>query len=136
VTQVALALVLLVGSGLMLRSFMALRTVHPGFDARNVLTVRLSVPVGEIADPVQAAGFYRQLLDRLAVQPGVVQVGAGSSAPLSGSGYSFGSTDVEDQPRAVVCALPQVSSKRSASGFSKGAHFSPAMARMDSARRW
>jgi predicted permease len=120
VAQVALALVLLVGAGLMLRSFMALRVVHPGFDARNVLTVRLSVPPAEIADPVQAAGFYRQLLDRIAVQPGVLQAGAGSTVPLSSTGFSFGGMDVEDQPRRDDELPVMASQLRVAAGYFEG----------------
>jgi predicted permease len=117
VTQVALALVLLVGSGLMLRSFMALRTVDPGFDAGNVLTVRLAVPQGEMAQPVQVAGFYRELLDALAAQPGVLYAGAGSGAPLTSIGIGFGGTEVEDHPRAQDELPVMASSVRVAAGY-------------------
>jgi len=117
VAQVALALVLLVGSGLMLRSFMALRTVDPGFDAGSVLTVRLAVPQGEMAQPVQAAAFYRQLLDALAAQPGVQYAGAGSGVPLSGLGVGFGSTEVEDHPRAQDELPVMASGVRVAAGY-------------------
>jgi predicted permease len=112
VTQVALALVLLVGSGLMFRSFQALRSVDPGFDAEGLLTARIIVPTAEIPDPVAAAEFYRQLRQRLADQPGVVEVGFVGALPLSGAGRSFGGIEVEDHPRGedelpVFASLPQ-----------------------------
>ena len=100
VVQVALALVLLVGSGLMLRSFVALRAVNPGFQAEGVLTARVSVPPGEIPGWKETAAFYRELRDRLAAQPGVEAVGLGQPVPLAGGGLSFGTINVEDHPRA------------------------------------
>ncbi len=99
VVQVALALVLLVGSGLMLRSFLALRAVNPGFSAAGGLTARLSVPPGEIQGWKETAAFYRQLRERLAQQQGVEAVGFGQMTPLGGGGIAFGTIDVEDQPR-------------------------------------
>lgn len=98
VVQVALALVLLVGSGLMLRSFIALRSVDPGFNIEGILTARLSVPTAEIEGWAETDGFYRELRDRLAAQPGVEAVGFSSRAPLTG-GLSFFSIEVEDHPR-------------------------------------
>ena len=98
VVQVALALVLLVGSGLMLRSFVALRSVDPGFDTEGVLTARLSVPSAEIAGWAETDGFYQELRARLAAQPGVEAVGFTRRAPLTG-GLPFFSIEVEDHPR-------------------------------------
>jgi predicted permease len=99
VAQVTLALVLLVGSGLMFRSFLALMAVDPGFRKEGVLTVQLSVPPGEIAEPRAVADLYRQLRERLATQTAVVAVGAGGAVPLSGQ-LSFGSHQIEDHPTA------------------------------------
>jgi predicted permease len=98
VVQVALALVLLVGSGLMFRSFQALREVEPGFQTERMLTARLSVPIGEIAGWEEAAGFYRQLGERLAAQGGVEAVGFAVSPPL-GNGMGFFVIELEDHPR-------------------------------------
>jgi len=98
VTQVALALVLLVGSGLMLRSFQALRSRDPGYDVEGILTARITVPSAEIEGEMETAGFFRQLGRRLAAQPGVEAVGFIDSAPLSG-GVSYYSIEVEDEPR-------------------------------------
>jgi len=83
VVEVALALVLLVGSGLMLRSLVKLLAIDEGFDPRNVLSLRLTVPAGTIAHD-SLPGFYTQLLSRLAAVPGVSHAAIGSCPPLSG----------------------------------------------------
>jgi predicted permease len=79
---VALALVLLAGSGLMLRSLANLLDVDPGFDSSNVLTLRLSVPSGDVA-PDSMPGFYERLQETMAAVPGVTQVGLADCPPLS-----------------------------------------------------
>jgi predicted permease len=81
VLEVALSFVLLVGSGLMVRSFIALQHVDAGFDAANVLTFVLQAPQRE--DPERAA-FVRQVTDRLRAIPGVVNVSAAAPLPLDG----------------------------------------------------
>jgi putative ABC transport system permease protein len=98
VVQVAMALVLLVGAGLMFRSFVALRAQDPGFQVENVLTARLSLPAAEAEGWEAAAGFFRQLRERMAVQPGVEAVGIAQRAPLAG-GLGFVTIGVEDHPR-------------------------------------
>lgn len=97
VAQVTFALVLLVGSGLMLRSFLALMAVDPGFDEEGVLAVQLAVPTAEVAEPAAVADFYRQLMERVAAQPGVRAVGAISAVPLSGQ-LSFITHAIQDHP--------------------------------------
>jgi predicted permease len=111
VAQVALALVLLVGSGLMFRSFLALRAADPGFDTEGILTARIIVPSGEIEDARATAEFFRQLRRRLEEQPGVEAVGLTGAVPLGAAGVSFASMEVEDHPRGpdelpVFAALP------------------------------
>ena len=98
VAQVGLALMLLVGSGLMLRSFVALRSVDPGFDGEGVMTVRLTVPSAEIPGAAETAEFFRQLRERLATQPGVENVGMVAGVPLGGN-VSFTTQELEDHPR-------------------------------------
>ena len=88
VVQVAMALVLLVGAGLMFRSFMALRAQDPGFQVENVLTARLSLPAAEAEGWEAGASFFRQLRDRMAVQPGVEAVAIAQRAPLAGGSHS------------------------------------------------
>jgi predicted permease len=85
VGQIALALVLLVGSGLMIRSFQALRDVRPGFERPGeVLTVRLTVPEAEVEKPEEVVSMYRRILDRIAAIPGVDSVGLSSSITMDG----------------------------------------------------
>src|SRR5215216_3340788 len=104
--EVALALVLLVGSGLMLRTFIKLRQVDVGFNARNVITMRVPLPDTKypvpltINDPREPAGlaFSDQLLARVASLPGVQAVTAATVLPL-GAGPEWGKFfSIEDQP--------------------------------------
>ncbi len=83
VTEVALALVLLAGSGLMLRSLGHVLAINPGFDADHLLTLRLTVPVGSVAQD-SMPGFYEQVQSRLATVPGVQQVSLIDCPPVSG----------------------------------------------------
>ena len=86
VAQVALALVVLVGSGLMLRSFQQLRAVDPGFRAENVLTFKLAPVPANYGSFEAMAQFYDELLDGLENIPGVVSAGAVTLLPLQGGG--------------------------------------------------
>jgi len=99
VVQMALALVLLVGSGLMLRSFQALRAVDPGFASTGVLTAGFNIPPAELRTAAEVADFYRQLSDALRAQPGVSAVGFGQVLPLGG-GAPYFTMEIEDHPRA------------------------------------
>jgi putative ABC transport system permease protein len=84
VAEVALSLVLLVGAGLMIRSFMAMLRDDTGFNPHNVLSFQLSLS-GEKYSEAQQRGFYDQLLKRLETLPGVVAAGAISILPVSGN---------------------------------------------------
>ncbi|HSL21867.1 MAG TPA: ABC transporter permease [Vicinamibacterales bacterium] len=99
VTEIALALVLLVASGLMLRTFQAMRSVDPGFTrADEVLTLRISIPTSLIADPEQAIRTHEQIVRRIEQIPGVTSVGLSSSITMDG----FDSNDpifVEERPQ-------------------------------------
>ncbi len=98
VAQVALALVLLVGAGLMIRTFTALRHVNPGFvRPGEVLTVRLSIPEALVPEADRVLQMDRNILDRLRAIPGVESVGVTSSVTMDG----WDSNDpvfVEDHP--------------------------------------
>jgi putative ABC transport system permease protein len=85
VAEVALSVVLLVGAGLMIRSFAGLLTVNPGFDQRGLLTANLSLPPAKYAADAQVTTFYDQFLERVHNVPGVQHVGLTSHVPLSGS---------------------------------------------------
>jgi predicted permease len=85
VGQMALALMLLIGAGLMIRSLVAMRSVDPGFTgAEQMQTVRVSIPRAEIREPVEAARAHRAIHEALAAIPGVESVGSSSSFPLDG----------------------------------------------------
>lgn len=83
--QVALALVLLVGSGLLLRTFSELRSVDPGFQERQALTFRVGLPAARYDGRAAALAFHQELENRIAAIPGVRRVGAVATClPLSG----------------------------------------------------
>jgi predicted permease len=83
--QVGLALVLMVGSGLMVRSFLALRGVEPGFrDPASVQTLRAPVPTAEVEDPVEVARLHERVLGELSRLPGVESASLSSSATMDG----------------------------------------------------
>ena len=82
VVEMALAVVLLVGAGLMLRSLWSLQRVQLGFDPSGVLTMRLSLPQAGYANAEQVVAFYSRLMDRVRELPGVRLAGAVRSLPL------------------------------------------------------
>ena len=85
VAQVALALVLLVSSGLMIRTFQAMRTVTPGFTApAQVQTVRIAIPGSLVPEPERVARMQQEIVDKLAALPGVTSVGFASAMHMEG----------------------------------------------------
>lgn len=85
VVQVGLALVLLVGSGLMIRTFQALRAVRPGFtDPTELQTLRIAIPEANIAEGVRVARVHNDILDAIAAVPGVTSVAATNSVTMDG----------------------------------------------------
>jgi putative ABC transport system permease protein len=83
VVQVSLALVLLLGSGLMIRTFLALRAVHPGFtDADQIQLVRFTLPRTLVEDPERVFRMQSDILDRIAAIPGVAAASLASAAPM------------------------------------------------------
>ena len=97
IVEVALALVLLVGSGLMLKSFVRLVRVDPGFDPHQVLRLDLSLPGLKYKQPQQQMAFYQELIERLKVLPGVQAVGATTQTPLS-PGDNWNPFEIEGRP--------------------------------------
>jgi predicted permease len=85
VTEVALAAVLVIGAGLMIRSLAALGRIDLGFDPGHVLTLRVSVPQTRYDTPEKVVGFYRGLLERVRALPGVESAGAVRALPLATS---------------------------------------------------
>lgn len=106
VVQMALALILLAGSGLMIRSFQAMRSVAPGFEApEQVLTFRVVIPSAEIEEHVQVAQAHREILRGLQAIPGVASASFASSATMD-RWDSNDVTEVEDFPVEAVQIPP------------------------------
>lgn len=84
-SEVALSLLLLISAGLLAKSFLRLQSVSPGFDIKNLLVMRLSLPKAQYSKPEMVTAFYEQLSSRIANLPGVQSVSATSVLPLSGS---------------------------------------------------
>ena len=100
VAQVALALVLLVGSGLMIRTFQALRAVEPGFTNPEQLQImRIVIPTPTVAEPERVVRLQNDIVDSLAAIPGVVSVGYVSSMPMEGLPPNWDPITVEGRPR-------------------------------------
>ena len=106
-TELALALLLLVGSGLLLRSFVLLSNVDPGFDPHNVLTARLQLPEAKYSTPDEQWTFYEQVLESVRAQPGVESAGAADVLPLNGF-TGAAAIRFEGQPSPPPGAAPNV----------------------------
>ena len=98
ISEMALALVLLVGAGLLIRSFIRLQQVNPGFDPKNVLTMQVSLPGSRYKTGAQIAGFFGQALERVKTLPGVESAGAVTGLPLTGDGDVVTTFTIENRP--------------------------------------
>ncbi|HEY7543832.1 MAG TPA: ABC transporter permease, partial [Blastocatellia bacterium] len=94
VVEIAIALVLLVGSGLMIRSFARLQAIDPGFDSTNLLAVKVSLPGPKYTEDHQRVRFFREALGRVRSLPGVRSASAISFLPFAGMGAATGFTVV------------------------------------------
>jgi putative ABC transport system permease protein len=107
VAQVALTLMLLIGAGLLGRSFQRLMEVNPGFQPESAVAMTVTMPdPEEPAAQVRLALFYQQLLERLNALPGVIAVGGTNALPMSGAGAN-GTFIIEDgvKPAQTMEAL-------------------------------
>jgi putative ABC transport system permease protein len=98
VTQVALALVLLVGAGLLMKSFSRLQSVEPGFEPNNLLTMRVNLPSRKYDTDPKVINFFKQATDKIRAIPGVETAGAINTLPFSGP-HSGTNLDIEGQPK-------------------------------------
>ena len=99
VLEVALSLVLVVGAGLLVRSFLQVRAIDPGFEAENVLTMSVALPQTKYPEKQQVANFYKEVLERVKTTPGVEAAGLIAGLPLSGSRSAWGfTTEAKPQP--------------------------------------
>ena len=85
ITETALAVVLLIGAGLLIKSFARLQDVSPGFSTDNVLTAQVALPAIRYPDPPARAAFWQRLLDRASTIPGVTSAGLTSNVPFNGN---------------------------------------------------
>jgi len=85
ISELALSVVLLVGAGLMIKSFMRVQGADPGFNSENLLTMRLSLPRSKYPDFNKQTRFFQELLSRIQAQPSVQSAAAINALPLSGS---------------------------------------------------
>jgi putative ABC transport system permease protein len=102
--QVALSLLLLIGSGLLLHSFARLLRVDPGFDPHNVLTMNISLPTVAYAKPEQQTSFFDELLRRVSTLPGVRSASISAALPLSW--IRFTPVLAEGQPNVPLAERP------------------------------
>ena len=90
VSEIALSFMLLAGAGLLIKSFLHLREINPGFNPDNVLTMRLTLTPGKYAQGEPRAQIYKQLIDHVKATPGVQSAGAVLSLPLGGDTFDVG----------------------------------------------
>jgi putative ABC transport system permease protein len=100
VAEIAIALVLLIGAGLMIKSFVRLEEVDPGFHPERILTSDLQLPSAKYKEDAKVVGFFNQFMGRVAAQQGVESVAAISTLPLSGGGDTI-SFEVEGRPLSL-----------------------------------
>ena len=105
VVEIGLALAVLVGAGLLVKSFLQVQQVNPGFNPEGLLTMHLSLPATKYSEAPQRANFYKQVLNDVRSLPGVQSVGAVSVLPLSGGGSS-GSFRIEGREIPQGQSLP------------------------------
>jgi putative ABC transport system permease protein len=116
VSEVTLALVLLVGSGLMMRSLWRLMDVRPGFDPQNLTTLQLSLPQAQYARDEQVVAFYSELTRRLENLPGVEAAATIDMMPMGGSGGTT-SFIVEGRPAPAPGQYPEANARTSSPGY-------------------
>ena len=104
VAEIALALILLIGAGLMLRSFARVNGLDPGFDARNLLTMQVMLSPTRYAEDSKARAYYDQIIERVQSVPGVESAALSTSVPLGGANVT--GFLLEGQPQQNFGDLP------------------------------
>jgi predicted permease len=111
VAEIAMALMLLVGAGLLIKSFARLLVENPGFNTDNLLTMQLSLPGSKYNQGHQVRAFYQQAIEQVKAQPGVESAAAISNLPLSGS-VSSGNFSIQGRPPLAPGELAPHSDRR------------------------
>jgi putative ABC transport system permease protein len=103
VAEVAACVVLLIGAGLMIRSFLRLMTVEPGFNPNNVLTMQVMLPANKYGENHESIAFFQRALERIKTLPGVVSAGAIQDLPPGRNAmtFPFSAEDRLDAPAAL-----------------------------------
>ena len=104
VFEVALAMVLLCGAGLLFKSFLRMRGIDPGFRSDRILTLNVNLTLSQYPKPLERTRFFQQAIERIAVLPGVEAVGAGTSLPLGGYSMTVSGLTIEGKPEADTAA--------------------------------
>lgn len=105
ISEVILSLILLVGAGLMIRSFWKLQQVDPGFDTSNTLVMTIGLPATKYPEPQQQGAFFDRVVEQISTLPGVVSAGATTTLPLSGGGSTQPFT-IQGRPEPAVAEQP------------------------------
>ena len=116
IVEMALAVVLLAGAGLLMRSFVRLASVDPGFHAAQALTFELSLPDTRYEQQPQQVAFFQQLLPRLRALPGVQAVAGVLSLPLTGSSTIL-SFEIEGRPKLPPSQQPAMQVRVATTGY-------------------
>ncbi len=116
IAEVALSLMLLVGAGLLIRSFVGLMGVTPGFDPDRLLTMQITLPQLRYPEPEKAAAFYEDVIRRVESLPGVAGAAATTNLPLGGSDQTTRFT-VEGRPAPPRGQEPEVSFRDITPGY-------------------
>ena len=106
--EVALSVVLLIGAGLLIRSLLRLQQVDPGFNPRNVLSMRITLSNSRYGDPRRQTAFFDRALESLQRQPGIESAAVVSALPLSGGGRGGNPFSIEGRPYNPSGRVPQV----------------------------
>jgi predicted permease len=116
VTEIALSLVLLIGAGLLIRSFLHVQQVEPGFAPQNVLSMRMSLVGPAYSDEARRVSFYQQLWERIRRLPGVEAAGGASALPLTG-GIGWGSVTIEGYNASSGQSMIQADMRSASVGY-------------------
>ena len=116
VADVALSLLLLIGAGLLIKSFATLQNVSPGFQPQGLLTMQVALPAFRYREPEQVKTFFERSLEEIRILPGVQSAGAVSDLPLSGSVHS-GSFNIEDRPSVPGEEGPHADIRAATAGY-------------------
>jgi putative ABC transport system permease protein len=116
VSEVALSLILLIGAGLVIRSFERLRTVNPGFEVQGLLTADVAVGQRKFPTPADQVRFFDQVLQRVRALPAVTSAGVVDDIPLNGNG-SHQPIAIEGKPAVAMSEQPEVDVRLISPGY-------------------